>query len=435
MKLSPNYLALIVILSSSFASAQVSTGTPPFGSFGGGPFDTVNLGNLNVHFAIPVLHKAGRGMPFTYDLSYDSSIWTPVTANGVTQWQPAPNWGWRGATEAQTGYISYSTSSTVNGACTTYIYSNYAYHDSFGAQHPFPGHASRIVGIHCTGGLPLTATAADGSGYTLTGAQGPAPAGVLTGGNGKVIAAPLNTTSGAGTMTDANGNQLTVNSSLQFFDTLSGSAQVLTVAGSGTPSSPTTFTYTAPSGGSAIYTMHYEAHTVATGFGVSGITEYGPITNVPLVDYIALPDDAISQDRYTFTYESGPSSCSPCVTGRIKQITLPTGGTITYSYPSGSSGIESDGSTASMTRTLSPGGEWQYSRALQAGSKPVGPGSTWTTTVTDPIGDITVINFAEDSTTTGTNTIATYNMYETQRQVNQLIGGTDLTDLLYQVEC
>jgi len=68
----------------ALAGGQVSPGTPPFGSFGGGPFDIVNLGNLNVHFSIPVLHKAGRGVPFTFDLSYDSSIWYPVTAKGKT---------------------------------------------------------------------------------------------------------------------------------------------------------------------------------------------------------------------------------------------------------------------------------------------------------------------------------------------------------------
>src|SRR5260370_6792839 len=128
MKLSSRHFFLTVVLLTGVAPAQVATGAPPFGSFGGGPFDTVNLGNLNVHFAIPVLHKAGRGMPFTYDLSYDSSIWTPVVLNGVTQWQPATNWGWRGVTEAKTGYISYSTSTTINGPCTTYTYSNYVYH-------------------------------------------------------------------------------------------------------------------------------------------------------------------------------------------------------------------------------------------------------------------------------------------------------------------
>ena len=48
----------------------VPTGTPPFSSSAGGP-DTIDLANLNSHISIPVLHKAGRGTNFTYDLSYD----------------------------------------------------------------------------------------------------------------------------------------------------------------------------------------------------------------------------------------------------------------------------------------------------------------------------------------------------------------------------
>ncbi len=42
-----------------------------------GPFDTVNNANLNVHFEIPIVNNAGRGMPFYYRLGYDSSIWYP----------------------------------------------------------------------------------------------------------------------------------------------------------------------------------------------------------------------------------------------------------------------------------------------------------------------------------------------------------------------
>ena len=63
---------VMLIFAAAIASSQVATGMPPFSSLGGGPFDTINLGSLNVHFAIPVVHKSGRGMPFTYDLSYDS---------------------------------------------------------------------------------------------------------------------------------------------------------------------------------------------------------------------------------------------------------------------------------------------------------------------------------------------------------------------------
>jgi RHS repeat-associated protein len=156
--------------------------------------------------------------------------------------------------------------------------------------------------------------------------------------------------------------------------------------------------------------MNYTQYTVQTAFGISGVQEYGPLSN-PLVSSIQLPDGS----SYNFTYEAGPSSCTPCVTGRIKKITLPTGGTITYVYTGGTNGtgIYSDGSSAGFNRTLSPGGEWQYSRTLQSGTP--GSGSTWTTTVIDPNSNYTVINAAEDASTT----LATHNFYETQRHIYQ----------------
>src|SRR6266581_6270843 len=103
----PKYRCLLLTvplaLSAEVASAQVATGTPPFGSFGGGP-DVINLANLNSHIAIPVIHKAGRGTNFTYDLSYDSSVWYPVGSGSTTSWQAVYKWGWRGQTEVATGY-------------------------------------------------------------------------------------------------------------------------------------------------------------------------------------------------------------------------------------------------------------------------------------------------------------------------------------------
>src|SRR5437016_4144659 len=67
---------------------QVDTGTPPYQSFGGGP-DVINLGNLNVHYSIPVFSRAGRGTPFSYALAYDSSVWVPGSV-----WTPASStWG------------------------------------------------------------------------------------------------------------------------------------------------------------------------------------------------------------------------------------------------------------------------------------------------------------------------------------------------------
>lgn len=112
-----------VLFFAGTAPGQVATGLPPFGSFSGGPFDIVNNANLNVHFEIPVVNKAGRGMPFFYILSYDSAVWYPVSVNGTQTWIPVANWGWRAITEAETGFIAYSAtlnSCTISG--TTYYW-------------------------------------------------------------------------------------------------------------------------------------------------------------------------------------------------------------------------------------------------------------------------------------------------------------------------
>ena len=148
MKRSSSYAAslistVFVCVCISGAQVQVAIGTPPFSSLGGGPFDVVNLGNLNVHFAVPVIHKAGRGMSFDYDLSYDGSIWTPVTSSGTTSWQPDSNWGWKGQSEASLGYVVQSSKLTscrwFDGRLwhTTYytIWTTSGYSDPFGVFH------------------------------------------------------------------------------------------------------------------------------------------------------------------------------------------------------------------------------------------------------------------------------------------------------------
>ena len=73
---------------------QNATGTQTFGSFSGGP-DTINLGNLDVNLVIPILQKQGRGIPFVFNLTYDSSlVWLPVTTGSSTTWTPQRGWGW-----------------------------------------------------------------------------------------------------------------------------------------------------------------------------------------------------------------------------------------------------------------------------------------------------------------------------------------------------
>jgi RHS repeat-associated protein len=247
----------------------------------------------------------------------------------------------------------------------------------------------------------LNATAADGSGALLTTYGTTA---VITYTNGQVVTAPINVTAGAASMTDRNGNQISVNSSGQFFDSLSSSAAVLTVTGSGTVASPIKFTYTPPSNTPVSYVMNYTNYTVATNFALSGIAEYRSGAAVPLVSSVVLPDGS----QYTFTYEPTPSTpssgaCTPyagttCVTSRVAIITLRTGGQTKYTYSGGAgNGIFSDGSAATLTRAT-PDGQWIYAQVK-------GTGAASTTTVTDPQSNVTAIQFQ--------------GIYETKRQVNQ----------------
>lgn len=402
-------LVLTLTFGAVLAFGQTATGTPPFGSFGGGPFDIVNLGNLNVHFDVPITNRPSR-MPLIFNLSYDSSIWYPVGTGGSQNWVSVPNWGWKQQTDAAYGYISYSSYEIICYTLdhgieiptgTQWTYSSWRYVDRGGTYHPFSGF-TRVYTGSCSGGnTTLQTYATDGSGYYLN-ASG--SGGTITSPAGTLFNVPINSTSGTATVTDSNGNQISVNGSGQFFDTLSTSTAALTV--SGTAPTPTSMTYTSPSG-NVSYTINYKSYTVQTDFQCSGISEYGPLQQY-LVDNISLPDGSY----YRFLYEQTPGQSNQnVVTGRPAQVTLPTGGTISYAYPGANDGIEcSDGSTASLNRTLNPGGEWQYARTNISGWQ-------WKTQITTP-SDPANQNSASDAVTLQFQAYGS-NFYETQRQVYQ----------------
>jgi hypothetical protein len=399
----------ILFVSASAMLGQVATGTYPYGTFDNQGIDTINVGNLNVHFAIPVLNKAGRGSPFTYVMSYDSSVWTPVKVSGVTTWQPVLNWGWRGVSEIATGYISEVSGTTVcswttgigkvpNGWQTLTF--DVAYHDQWGVPHPFFGDTytqSPDCGSPTSGGT-IGPLATDGSGYQYASGQIISP-------SGKVLSVPVNKTGGASTATDSNGNEISVDSSGHFKDTTGNIA--ITVAG-GAPN-PETFTYTDTNGNSQTVSMTYATYTVQTTFGCSGIGEYGP-TSQSLVNSISFPDGS----TYTLSYEATPGA-SGKVTGRLAGVELPQGGSITYTYSGGSNGIEcADGSTAGLTRALaansgSAASTWAYTRTI------TGSGTSQTAVV-DGLGNHKSYSFVEASNQPA-GTTAVY--YETSRSVYQ----------------
>jgi hypothetical protein len=131
--------AFLLSFTSAAIAQNLGTGLYAFGSFDSRGFDSINIGNLNTHFEIPVVNKQGRGLPFSYVLAYDGMIWKPVTANGVTSWDPDGQWGFHGQL-AGTGVVGYLTiNQRLGGNCNTggathqqnlgTLITNFTYHD------------------------------------------------------------------------------------------------------------------------------------------------------------------------------------------------------------------------------------------------------------------------------------------------------------------
>jgi RHS repeat-associated protein len=412
-----------LLLCACAAMGQVATGVYPYGTFDTPGIDTINVGNLNVHFSFPVLNKAGRGTPFYYNLSYDSSVWVPVYVNGSTIWTPAQvsgspaPVGWQVETNALTGIVSYATTTApiifTGGSGTQITYSNFVYHDQMAVGHLFPG---TTIYSYCSGSNQppacsqespsFTQVASDGSGYTLKVTNDTNTA--VTTSTGAQLSLPT-ASSKSGAVIDSNGNEITADGAGHFIDTTGNT--VLTVAGEA-PNTQT-YTYTDTNGNPQEVQVTYNTYTVQTSFGCSGIGEYGP-TPTSLVNSIIYPDGS----TYTFSYEATPG-VSGKVTGRLAGVQLPQGDTIQYNYSGGSNGEINcaDGSAMVLTRTLngdagSANSNWTYDRFI----------STWSYTgVTDGLGNSKLYAFVHGNLQPGFPTPA---YYEAGHTVYRPGGGT-----------
>lgn len=338
-------------------------------------------------------------------LTYDSSVWSliydPTTFHSM--WVPniGADWGW--SNRSITGYISYSTEvhqCNQSGSSHITTRTNYVYHDSNGTTHPFGGAGPAVYWNECTnsGRIGFTAAnATDQSGYQLTIASTYFMEATVTF-NGITIAnlTQVDGTSAfnalGGSITDTNGNVGP--------DTL------------GTGGSE--WTYPSPTNPANLVgvTVNSTQYSVKTNFACGATWEFGPL-NVYLITSVVMADGS----SYTITYEQTPGSPGN-VTGRIASIHLPSGGTINYSYSGGSNGIVcGEGSPAILQRTT-PDGTWTYNRSVSIPylgygqyGQPPGP---VTTTITDPLLNITVVN----------SVIGFVGQFELKRQIYQ--GSTTL---------
>ncbi len=303
-------------------------------------------------------------------------------------------------------------------ACSGYTYSDLTYIDTQGHQHPFNGEV--IWTANGTFEGMTNAPSTDGSGILLTITQPPGNSFTLgaavTFSSGAQFTVPYTDNGKGGTANtplinqDANGNYVTASVGASstlvgnqrmwgasfgtFTDTLGNKVLTIAQPQSNVGSAYGAFSYPVASGGTATITPVYTNFIVKTNFGCSGVAEfasgylgpgyYGPTyvpdstpVAIPLLTSIALPDGR----SYSFTYE--PSGTQGAVTGRIQSITLPSGGSITYSYTvqNGVSINCGSGSPLGFTRTVNDGQghsfTWTY------GPSPLNAGAI---RVTDPTG-------------------------------------------------
>src|SRR5207302_3610920 len=121
-------------------------------------------------------------------------------------------------------------------------------------------------------------------------------------------------------------------------------------------------------------TMILTSTSIKTNFACSGVVEYTGTANLPTE--VDLPNG----QKYLFTYEDTPGF-SGYKTGRVKRVTMPTGGYYEYQYPTtGNNGIVcADATVNNLTRVMNDGtnsSTWQFTRAQN--------GSNWDTTIAVP---------------------------------------------------
>ncbi|MGB6633422.1 MAG: RHS repeat-associated core domain-containing protein, partial [Terriglobales bacterium] len=224
---------------------------------------------------------------------------------------------------------------------------------------------------------------------------------------------------GTFTIKDTNNNEISVDAPSPpqisyILDTLG--TQPVTSSG-GPPPTAVKYSYTAPSGTQANVTVTYKQVTIQSAWGCSKIPEYSP-TGSYLIDKITLPDGTY----YEFFYEPTTTG-SGNTTGRISEVSLPTGGTISYNYTGGDTGKGIscvDGSTEGFNRVSSQSGTVQYRRTPTFSQYNQLISST--TQVTDNPGNVTQYDFTADSGNS---------LYEVQRMVYQGVAtGTPLEKVI-----
>jgi RHS repeat-associated protein len=351
--------------------SSLQNGIVPFGSYDGGDIDTVNIssGNLNIH--IPLFNYPQRGsLPGQFKIVGNTKSFYVVQSCNTKLETCTLRWNMR-----------------YTGVGITQV------SDELGLQTPWRSNTPnglRVVSWDGSSHEMWGGQSVDGTGIYMNSAFPPTEF-LNRNGNG------LPSTSGSITQQDTNGNYFTTSGT----DTLGR-----TIA---------TGTFPGPNGTTTQVQITGVNVTVQTNFGASTndmyqnldpIQEYGP-TTISMVQSIAVYDGNswATSPTWTFQYnDRNPGDPSNINYGNVTQITLPTGGTISYTY--GGFG-PCDGTYLPLT----PVSRGVISRTVNANDG-TGPHTTTYSggLVTDPEGNQTVHTFTA---------LASCSFYETQTKYYQ----------------
>lgn len=383
MKLNFRLFGALLVLSLAVFYCQAQSapdpdsvqGLLPYNSYSGGNIDSVSMsdGNLIVH--IPLISYPQRGkVTLSYSISYNNKNYTPNTMCTplgdctLYYWIKPPQNPGVGVVQdnvpsVRLNKISLSRQVSEDGTMVTEkeSYTTTSVVDSSGASHPM---------------APLTKADATMESVDATGIMYVPSPGYIYDQNG--------TRWYSGCQLDIDGNQLCTDSSGNWLDTLGRSIPRLSgIPASGTgdtsqcvgplPStSALTESFPSPNGSTAPFTFCYATFSINEEYNVTeGYWQI--IENVQMLQSVILPDGK----AWIFSYSNDGY-------GNLTQITLPTGGTISYQWTN----------FLSTCGSSPVGTPWVASRIVNAndGSGPHTWNYTWSASeykVTDPDGNDT----------------------------------------------
>ncbi|HWG20542.1 MAG TPA: hypothetical protein VG225_08415, partial [Terracidiphilus sp.] len=382
-------LLLAIGIFAAIAHSQnylTSTGAPAFSAPEPVEMGFVDTSNGNLHLSIPLgsYPQRGTGQPEPVILEYDSNIWQVSTFSNWT-----PFW-WTGNYPSTSNLGGWYISSLVDSQVTYWTTQNCTedeyWKDSNGTVHSF--HLStNTQNSNCSAQADAFAT--DSSGYHMYVSTSSSPDTKVYAPDGTLAYAysPLKDSQGNYILSeDSNGNYLSSsNITYNLIDTLGRQIE----AGSFSGPVGTTPITVPTSQGTAQYTAVSTNINVKTNFQQSGVNE--TTTTIAVIRSVKLPDTAGS--TYYFTYDcdssTGNAACgSPsgqsAYYGELIRVTLPTGGTVDYSYTTFKDSYSNKSEWVSLRQAA--GGDWTYTPAVLSTCSSTQVNCQQQTTVMSPTG-------------------------------------------------